>query len=70
MYYSVVFLDNTDDSVNICVSSQIGCVEKCVFCATGDKRFIRNLTPEEIQAEIRAGVEVFPGKKICYIIME
>jgi 23S rRNA (adenine2503-C2)-methyltransferase len=36
----------------ICVSSQIGCPVGCVFCATGEMGFERNLTAEEILEQI------------------
>ena len=42
----------------ICVSSQIGCPEKCLFCATGDQTFIRNLTEDEIYTELEVGVSM------------
>lgn len=32
----------------VCVSSQVGCPLGCVFCATGQLGFIRNLTADEI----------------------
>ena len=32
----------------VCVSSQIGCSQNCRFCASGRKRFVRNLSFEEI----------------------
>ena len=45
----------------ICISSQIGCLMNCVFCATAspvdfqnkDKKFIRNLTSEEIVQQVK-----------------
>lgn len=37
----------------ICVSSQAGCPMGCVFCATGRRGFIRNLTAEEIIDQVR-----------------
>lgn len=36
----------------ICVSSQIGCPLGCLFCATGQMGFKRNLTAEEIAEQI------------------
>lgn len=33
---------------SVCVSSQVGCTEKCRFCSTGELGFLRNLTFEEI----------------------
>nr|WP_121922736.1 radical SAM protein [Hydrogenothermus marinus] len=40
---SVFYRGNT-----LCVSSQVGCPIKCLFCASGMKGLIRNLTFEEI----------------------
>ncbi|MDQ6807692.1 MAG: 23S rRNA (adenine(2503)-C(2))-methyltransferase RlmN [Actinomycetota bacterium] len=37
-----------DERRSICVSSQSGCPLTCTFCATGQMRFGRNLTPSEI----------------------
>ena len=37
----------------ICVSSQVGCPMKCVFCATGRAGFKRNLSMEEIVGQYR-----------------
>jgi 23S rRNA (adenine2503-C2)-methyltransferase len=47
---------------NICVSTQVGCRMGCVFCATG-KRFVRNLTNDEILTQIDVPVDsvVFMG---------
>jgi len=36
----------------ICISSQVGCTLGCVFCATGQMGFIRNLTAGEIVAQV------------------
>jgi 23S rRNA (adenine2503-C2)-methyltransferase len=35
-----------------CVSTQAGCAMGCVFCATGQMGFVRNLQPGEILAQI------------------
>jgi 23S rRNA (adenine2503-C2)-methyltransferase len=37
--------------VTACVSSQVGCAMGCVFCATGQMGYTRNLTPGEIVAQ-------------------
>jgi len=37
--------------VTACVSSQVGCAMGCVFCATGQMGFTRNLTAGEIVAQ-------------------
>ncbi|EKE02230.1 MAG: hypothetical protein ACD_20C00410G0016 [uncultured bacterium] len=39
-------------NLTACVSSQIGCPVKCVFCATGEKGLIRNLSAKEIVDQI------------------
>jgi len=36
----------------LCVSSQVGCTLTCSFCHTGTQRMVRNLTAEEIVAQI------------------
>lgn len=41
------------DRYTICISSQVGCGMKCVFCATGKFGFARNLTAEEIVDQFR-----------------
>ena len=35
----------------LCISTQIGCKTGCVFCASGSRGFIRNLTVEEMKEE-------------------
>ena len=36
------------DRTTVCVSTQVGCPAKCLFCATGMSGFVRNLTAGEI----------------------
>ena len=36
----------------ICISTQVGCAMKCVFCATGQMGFERNLNAEEIVGQV------------------
>ena len=36
----------------ICISSQVGCPMGCVFCATGQMGFVRNLTSAEIVGQV------------------
>ena len=40
------------DRATVCVSSQAGCAMGCVFCATGQAGFERNLTAGEIVAQV------------------
>lgn len=53
-YYSITFCQDLeeDDVLTVCISTQVGCSEKCKFCATGDHNLIRNLTVQEIAREI------------------
>ncbi len=41
-----------DQRNTVCVSTQVGCPLKCLFCATGQSEFKRNLTVGEIIAQI------------------
>jgi len=43
-----VLIANRDGRHTVCVSSQVGCPMACVFCATGQIGFKRNLTADEI----------------------
>ena len=36
----------------LCISSQVGCTLSCTFCHTGTQRLVRNLTAEEIVAQL------------------
>ena len=40
------------DRGTLCVSSQVGCTLTCSFCHTGTQRLVRNLTTEEIVAQL------------------
>ena len=40
------------ERTTVCVSTQAGCAMGCIFCATGQQGFTRNLTPAEIVAQV------------------
>jgi 23S rRNA (adenine2503-C2)-methyltransferase len=40
------------DRGTLCISSQVGCTLNCTFCHTGTQRLVRNLTAQEIVAQI------------------
>jgi len=40
----------------LCISSQVGCRMNCKFCQTGQMGFIRQLTTEEIVAQVYAAI--------------
>lgn len=46
------------DRYTVCISTQAGCAMGCVFCATGQMGFRRNLTAGEIVAQVLFAAEV------------
>lgn len=49
----------------LCISSQVGCTLTCSFCRTGTQKLVRNLTSEEILAQLltaRDRLGDFPDK--------
>ncbi len=40
------------DRLTLCISSQVGCKQACVFCHTGQMGFTRNLTTDEIVCQV------------------
>ncbi|KAF2960635.1 23S rRNA (adenine(2503)-C(2))-methyltransferase RlmN [Thermotoga sp. 38H-to] len=55
------------DRVTACISTQVGCPVKCIFCATGMSGFVRNLTTGEIVAQILS-MEKEEKKKIGNVV--
>lgn len=49
---SVLMRFDNRPNLTACVSSQVGCSVGCVFCATGNRGFVRNLTAQEIVEQI------------------
>ncbi len=47
-----VLIKNTSKRKTVCVSTQVGCPLSCKFCATGRMGFKRNLSADEIIAQI------------------
>ncbi len=65
------FDDGVADRLTVCVSSQVGCVFGCSFCATGRMGFFRNLTIGEITGQVlsmNAIAEAEYGKRITNIV--
>ena len=54
-------------NLTACVSSQVGCPVKCVFCATGQRGFIRNLSKREIVDQILT-IQRDTGLKVTNIV--
>lgn len=63
--------DGAPNRLTVCVSSQVGCMFGCSFCATGKMGFFRNLTHGEIVDQVQIineiALETF-GKKITNIV--
>lgn len=56
------------DRVSVCVSTQVGCPARCLFCATARSGFVRNLTAGEILDQVltlnsELGRDVAPGQE-------
>lgn len=63
--------DGAANRLTVCVSSQVGCVFGCRFCATGKMGFFRNLSHGEIVDQVQYINEVAMekyGKKITNIV--
>ncbi|NBC64729.1 MAG: 23S rRNA (adenine(2503)-C(2))-methyltransferase RlmN [Bacteroidetes bacterium] len=63
--------DGAANRLTVCVSSQVGCMFGCSFCATGKMGFFRNLTQGEIVDQVQIINEVAEetyGKKITNIV--
>lgn len=75
-FYTVSFYDSLDNSINICVSSQIGCTERCAFCATASYPFVKNLGQKDLERQYLQGLEIMAdfkrkyNPKILFVILE
>ena len=57
----------TSGRETVCVSTQLGCKVQCVFCASGQGKFTRNLTAGEIVEQV-ARIGRMTGKKITNVV--
>jgi len=46
-----------EDGINLCISCQVGCPNKCRHCATGNIFFERDMTCSEIFSEVKLLIE-------------
>lgn len=53
----------------VCVSTQVGCPVRCVFCATGRGGFVRNLTSAEIIDQVLACCRYIGGRVTNIVVM-
>jgi 23S rRNA (adenine2503-C2)-methyltransferase len=66
-----LYPDGAANRLTVCVSSQVGCMFGCSFCATGKMGFFRNLTHGEIVDQVQIINEISEekfGKKITNIV--
>lgn len=59
-----------DDRSTVCVSTQAGCAMACVFCATGQAGFDRQLSPGEIIEQVMRSVRraVSDGRRVSNVV--
>ncbi len=66
-----VLMPYEDGRRTACISSQAGCAMGCVFCATGQMGFARQLTSEEIYEQVaRFAIELkSEGERLSNVVM-
>ena len=57
-----------EDRLTLCVSSQVGCAQGCVFCKTGTMGMSRDLLAHEIVGQLLAVSGLLRPKKITHIV--
>lgn len=55
-----------DARLTACVSSQVGCPMRCLFCATGKGGYARNLAPHEIVDQVLT-VQEQAGRRVSNV---
>ena len=54
----------------VCVSSQVGCKMRCSFCASGCKGFVRDLTTDEMLAQVELAKSKCPkGTRLSHVVL-
>ena len=53
----------------VCISSQVGCKIGCVFCASGQAGFMRNLSAGEILTQIMIATEIYGDRPSNVVFM-
>jgi len=64
----MVFMPN-DKKNTLCISSQVGCARECQFCATATLNLKRNLTVDELIAQIYLANQLNPDKKLTNLVL-
>ena len=66
-YIECVLL-NQDYGKTVCISSQVGCKMNCAFCQSGKSGFVRNLTADEMLAQVMVAKKYAPsGDPVSHI---
>ena len=52
-YIEAVYIKKSGENSNFCISSQVGCTNKCQYCKTGKLEYKRDLLSEEIVKQVR-----------------
>lgn len=60
-------LIRSGERTTLCISTQAGCKYACVFCASGTKGFIRNLSPSEIVGQVLSAQKI-TGERINNLV--
>jgi 23S rRNA (adenine2503-C2)-methyltransferase len=55
---------------SVCVSTQVGCTLSCLFCATGQAGFVRDLSAGEIVGQVLAAARVLRsrGERLTHVV--
>lgn len=48
-----VYIPQKVDDIKLCISNQVGCINKCAYCATGTREYVRDMNSEEIVSQIQ-----------------
>ena len=67
---SVILRSLRPDKNSVCISTQVGCTEKCHFCATGTMDFKRNLSRDEILEQVLQMRKILKdeGRKLTHVV--
>ncbi|MGC8666905.1 MAG: 23S rRNA (adenine(2503)-C(2))-methyltransferase RlmN [Chthonomonadales bacterium] len=57
------------DRVSLCISTQVGCPAGCVFCATGQTGWARNMTAGEIVGQVLMVQRHRPQRRISHVVL-
>lgn len=65
----MLYANGASQRVTACLSSQVGCALGCVFCATGQLGFTRDLTAGEIVAQALYVARQLPGERLSNLVL-